>query len=97
MGIRVSINRVAFAFALTMISVSAGASAWAFAPEGDLMKIKGYSPEVIQATDTQRSRQEWREPSAPKLTPMERFFHNVYNGNWTNDIDEFGSTVLRDH
>lgn len=83
------------ALSIAAFSVSIGASAWAFAPEGDLMKIKGYSPEEIQTAINQRSRQEWREPSAPKSSPMERFFHNIYYGNWTNDVDEFGSTVIR--
>jgi|GEM_PF-1888418 len=69
---------------------------FAYAPENDLMKIKGYSPEVIQLTETQRSRQEWKEASAPKLGPVERFFHNIYYGEWTGDIDQFGSGVLRD-
>lgn len=73
-----------------------GAQAWAYSPENDLMKIKGFSPEVIQLTETQRSRQEWKEASAPKLGPVERFIHNVYYGDWTGDIDQFGSGILRD-
>lgn len=71
------------------------AQALAYAPENDLMKIKGYSPETIQAMDTQRSRQEWREPVAPKRGPVQKFFHNVYYGNWIGDVDEFGSQVIR--
>ncbi len=71
--------------------------ALAYAPEGDLLKIKGYSPEVIETANSQRSRQEWKEPSAPKQTPMERFFHNVYYGDWTGSVDEFGSQILREH
>lgn len=73
-----------------------GGQALAFSPEGDLMKIKGFSPEVIQLTDSQRSRQEWKESSAPKLSPTERFFHNIYYGDWTGDIDQFGSSVIRE-
>jgi hypothetical protein len=97
MGIHASFYRQALMFAAVSFSLSVAASAWAYAPESDLLKIKGYSPEVIQTADTQRSRQEWREPSAPKLSPVARFFHNIYNGNWTGDVDEFGSTVIRDN
>jgi hypothetical protein len=72
-----------------------GSQALAYVPEGDLLKIKGYSPEVIETADHQRSRQEWKEPSAPKQSPMEKFFHNIYYGDWTGSVDEFGSQVLR--
>ncbi|MCE3234946.1 MAG: hypothetical protein K0Q50_1126 [Vampirovibrio sp.] len=75
----------------------AGSQALAYAPEGDLMKIKGYSPEVIDTANSQRSRQEWKEPSAPKQTPMEKFFHNIYYGNWTGGVDDFGAQVIREH
>ena len=67
----------------------------AFAPESDLMKIKGYSPEVILATDQQRSRQEWRNPTVSKRSPTEKFFHNLLYGNWTAGIDDFGNQVIR--
>lgn len=70
--------------------------AQAYAPEGDLLKIKGYSPEVIEATDSQRSRQEWRQPAAPKLNPVEKFMHNIYYGDWTGGVDDFGSQIIRD-
>jgi hypothetical protein len=70
--------------------------ALAYAPEGDLMKVKGFSPEVIQLTETQRSRQEWKTASAPKMSPTERFIHNIYYGDWTGDIDEFGSGIIRE-
>lgn len=78
-----------------MISSLAG-QALAYAPEGELMKIKGYSPEVIETANSQRSRQEWKEPAGPKQTPRERFFHNIYYGNWTGSVDEFGSQVIRE-
>lgn len=81
--------------ALGLFSMSFQA-AQAYAPEGDLLKIKGYSPEVIEATDNQRSRQEWRQPAAPKLKPLEKFFHNVYYGDWTGGVDDFGSQIIRD-
>ncbi len=70
-------------------------SAMAFAPEGDLMKIKGYSPELIQVADKQRSRQEWRTPSIPKQGNKERFLHNIYYGDWTGSMDDFGSGIIR--
>lgn len=85
------------ALALLVAGLSAGASAWAYAPESDLLKIKGYSPEVIQTASTQRSRQEWREPPAPKLSPTARFFRNIYNGNWFDTVDEFGSGIIRNY
>lgn len=93
----VSKTLIASGLFLSMASIGLGQSAFAFAPEGDLMKIKGFSPEVIQVTSQQRSRQEWREPAIPKQRPMERFFHNVYYGEWTGGIDEFGSQVIREN
>ena len=69
--------------------------AQAYAPEQDLLQIKGYSPEVIETATKQRSRQEWRQPEAPLRTPVEQFFHNIYYNDWTGSVDEFGSTVLR--
>lgn len=71
--------------------------ALAYSPEGDLMKVKGYSPELIQMTDTQRSRQEWKQAAMPTKTPVEHFFHNIYYGEWTGGVDDFGSQVLRPH
>ena len=71
-------------------------AAYAYAPESDLMELKGYSPEVVKVAEKQRSRQEWRQPQAGTLTPMKRFFHNVYYGKWTEGFDEFGSQVIRD-
>ena len=69
--------------------------AFAYTPEGDLMKIKGYSPEVIQTANMQRSRQEWKEPSTPTKSTVEKFFHNVYYGNWMGPVDDFGNGVIR--
>lgn len=91
---------IAFGIALgagILFSSLAVSPALAYAPEGDLLKIKGYSPEVIETANSQRSRQEWKQPSAPKQTPKEKFFHNIYYGDWTGSIDEFGSQVLREH
>ncbi|HEY9745604.1 MAG TPA: hypothetical protein V6C99_05250 [Oculatellaceae cyanobacterium] len=89
--------RTTLALSLLAFGLSISASgAWAFAPDNELMKVKGYSPEVIHIADTQRSRQEWREPAPPRLTPLQRFFHNIYKGNWTESVDEFGYGVLRD-
>lgn len=76
---------------------SAVQQASAYAPEGDLMRIKGYSPALIDTTGTQRSRQEWREPQAPERSAMENFFHNIWTNNWTGSFDEFGSTIIRDN
>lgn len=73
-----------------------GGQAMAYAPESELMKIKGYSPETIETADKQRSRMEWRQASSPTLTPREKFFHNIYYGNWIGDFDDFGNTVIRD-
>lgn len=67
----------------------------AYAPDGDLMKIKGYSPEVIQTANQQRSRQEWKEPSVQTKSTTEQFFHNIYYGNWMGPLDDFGSEVIR--
>lgn len=69
--------------------------ALALAPEQDLMKIKGYSPEVIHTVEVQRSRQEWRVPQPPRLTPTERILYNIYYNEWTGSMDEFGSYIIR--
>lgn len=82
---------------LGLAMAGAASVAHAYAPEGDLMKIKGYSPEVIEVTDIQRSRQEWRQPAAPKRTPVEKFFHNIYYGDWMGGVDAFGNGVIRDN
>jgi hypothetical protein len=70
-------------------------TASALAPEPDLLKIKGFSPEVIQVTETQRSRQEWRTPQAPTLSPMGRFVHNIYYNDWIGSLDAFGDSIIR--
>ncbi|MBY0403041.1 MAG: hypothetical protein K2X66_04025 [Cyanobacteria bacterium] len=80
---------------LLLVSVSANSPSFAFAPEPDLLKIKGYSPEVIHTTEVQRSRQEWRVPPVPRLSPMERFLHNIYYNDWVGSLDEFGSQIIR--
>lgn len=78
----------------TVIAISAS---FAYAPEGDLMKIKGYSPDLINTINTQRSRQEWREPPAPRRGPLENAFHNIFWNDWTGSFDEFGSEIIRSY
>jgi hypothetical protein len=94
-----SLQKQIFSLGLLVGAATLGLNhaALAFAPEGDLLEVKGYSPELVQLTDQQRSRQEWRSPSIPKQTPVEKFFHNIYYGEWTESVDDFGSQVLRDH
>lgn len=70
--------------------------AFSFAPEDELMKIKGYSPMMVKLVETQRSKQEWRDSGAPVLTPAQRFVHNIYYNNWTGSMDAFGSEQLRE-
>ncbi|MBX2861024.1 MAG: hypothetical protein KTR14_07305 [Vampirovibrio sp.] len=72
-------------------------ASFAYAPEPDVMEIKGYSPEIINTTQVQRNRQEWRKPPAPPMTPREQFFHNIYYNNWIGGVDPFGSQVIRQH
>jgi hypothetical protein len=81
--------------ALGILAMSS--SAFAYTPENDLMKIKGYSPEVIQTANQQRNRQEWKEASVQSKSTTEKFFHNIYYGNWTGSIDDFGSEIIREH
>lgn len=88
-------QRLTLGIALTAGLMTLAGQALAYAPEGDLMKIKGYSPEVIQTANLQRSRQEWKEPSAPTKSTKEKFFHNIYYGDWMGPIDDFGAEVLR--
>lgn len=97
MGMKRLITRTALALVCMASVILSAVSAWAYAPEGDLLKIKGYSPEIIQTSGTQRSRQEWREPSPPKMSPFRRYLHNIYRGNWTEGVDEFGSTIIREY
>ncbi|WP_373531991.1 hypothetical protein [Vampirovibrio sp.] len=80
---------------LAIGAMTLASSAFAYAPENDLMKIKGYSPEVIQTANQQRNRQEWKEASVQTKTTTEKFFHNIYYGNWMGPIDDFGSEVIR--
>lgn len=72
-------------------------NAFAYAPEDQLLETKGYSPSLIDTISKQRSRQEWREPSAPRRTPMENALHNIYNNDWTGSFDEFGSRIIREN
>lgn len=69
--------------------------AFALAPDMDLMRIKGYSPEVIHTVEVQRNRQEWRVPMTPRHSPLERILYNIYYNDWTGSMDEFGSYVIR--
>lgn len=78
-----------------LLSSGLGSVALAYAPDGELMQIKGYSPELIQTTNQQRNRQEWKEPSRPLRSPIERFLHNVYYGDWVAPVDDFGGGVIR--
>lgn len=80
---------------MTLHPLMAG-MALAYAPEAELLKTKGYSPEIINTMEAQRSRQEWRQPPAPILSPIKRFMHNIYYNEWTGSIDEFGAQVLRE-
>ncbi|MGE0201074.1 MAG: hypothetical protein AB7P76_08910 [Candidatus Melainabacteria bacterium] len=90
-------NRMAKLLSIAAIAAAActGMAAWAYAPEEDLMQIKGYSPEVVELANTQRSRQEWRKPAPPPEKPLEKFFHNIYYNNWTGSFDDFGSEIIR--
>jgi hypothetical protein len=88
-----SLKIALFALPLALAGLCLHASA--FEPDGKLLKIKGFSPEVVKVADIQRSRQEWKEPAVPRQSPVEKFFHNVYYGEWTGGLDEFGSQVLR--
>jgi hypothetical protein len=70
--------------------------AMAYTPDEELMQVKGYSPELITVTDTQRSRQEWKQPITPVLSPKQRFLHNIFYNNWTGSVDDFGSQIIRE-
>jgi len=85
------------AMAAFLLISFAAPMAHAYTPEGDLMKIKGYSPELVETTNVQRSRQEWRTPSVPKRSPFQQLLHNIWSGNWSDDLDPPGFSVIRDH
>lgn len=76
-------------------AMASGNIAFGFAPEPELLKIKGFSPEIISVTETQRSRQEWRVPAPPRMSPMERFFSNIYYNDWIGNVDSFGDYIIR--
>lgn len=77
--------------------VTSGLHAVAQEPDPMLLKIKGYSPELIRYAGVQRSRQEWKEPPPPSQTPMQRVLHNIYYSKWTDSMDAFGSNIIRDY
>lgn len=81
---------------MVVASLSASPTALAYEPEIDLLAIKGYSPQNIDAIQLQRSRQEWKEPSAPLRTPIQQFWHNAWQNDWTGSVDEFGRSVIRE-
>jgi len=82
-------------FALLLLA-SSMPLAHAYAPEGDLLKTKGYSPALINTIGTQRNRQEWRQPPAPRRTPLGNAMHNIYNNDWIGSFDDFGNRIIRE-
>lgn len=81
--------------ALALVCLSP-APALALAPEVDLLQVKNYSPQTIRIIEMQRSRQEWKEPASPLRTPAQAFWHNVWYGDWTGSLDDFGSGLIRE-
>jgi hypothetical protein len=67
------------------------AFSWAYTPENTLLKVKGYSQEVVNSTEHQRTRQEWKTtPLQPQPTAKEKFLHNLYRGDWLESLDDMG-------
>lgn len=91
------INRSIVAIIAGVLLASICQQAFAHEPDPMLLRIKGYSPELIRFSNVQRSRQEWKEPVPQALTPIEQFMKNVVSNNWTGSFDEFGYEVIRDY
>lgn len=89
-AVKHTITAISLAFLLQGVSL-------AYTPENTLLKVKGYSPEVVDSANQQRSRQEWKSPSVPQRTVKEKLLHNFYYGDWTDGIDDFGAQVIREH
>ena len=63
-------------------------------PDSDLLKVKGYSPEVIYHTGRQTLRQEWQPQQTPYRSKWEQLRRNLWRNDWTGALDEFGSPSL---
>ena len=87
---------VSMGVASILLNAAVALPALAYAPEPELMQLKGYSPEVVSTAQDQRKRQEWRQLGVQTMTPMERFWHNIMYNNWTGSVDPFGSQILRE-
>ena len=90
-------HRNAFGLALlTLGLIGWGTVANAYAPNPDLLKVKGYSPETISAITTQASRQQWQAPDAPARTPKEQVKRNIFINDWAGNFDPFASIRIRE-
>jgi hypothetical protein len=65
-------------------------------PEPTLMNAKGYSPELITATSSQRLRQEWQPQAKPYRTWWQQLKRNVSRNDWTGQLDQFGAPSFKD-
>ncbi|MEM0951994.1 MAG: hypothetical protein AAGI66_07620 [Cyanobacteria bacterium P01_H01_bin.74] len=83
--------------AMVFFAFSAFQLAHAYNPDANLLQVKGYSPEVVEITNQQRSKQEWKAPAIRRRSPKETLLHNIYKGNWTEGYDGFGAYVIRDN
>jgi hypothetical protein len=83
---------LALSFALSLVLPTAS---FAFTPDVEIMNLKGYSPETIQATMAIRSRAEWRGISPSPRPPFQKFMYNLLHGKWVDTIDEPGHDIIR--
>ncbi len=83
-----------FAF-LCGLSLVLPTASFAFTPDVEILNLKGYSPETIQATMAIRSRAEWRGTSPSPRPPFQKFLYNFIHGKWIDTIDEPGHDIIR--
>ena len=85
-----SVNqRGAVAMIVGVLLASICQQAFAVEPDPVLLRIKGYSPELVRFA-------EWKEPVPQSLTPGQRIIKNIIYNNWLGSMDEFGYEVIRD-
>ena len=64
-------------------------------PSTEFLQQQGYSPEMIDMTNVQQSRAEWRGVAPPRRSPAKQFFYNIWTNNITDNIDPMGYTQVR--
>jgi hypothetical protein len=91
-------TRLLTAVALLVVAVATiglANTSQAHSPDAEHLVRKGYSPEMVEATQVARSRIEWRRVPPPKTSPFKKVLKNIWTNDWTGSIDEPGYTTIR--